>query len=248
MLAKQPPQLPLADAQPPGQGADAGLLIQAALGDQAQRPRDRVRSAAPGPLPRRRLRPAAQTGPKPGRLGRGGGGKEPTILRLGRAGRTDRTAIDPGRGDADKDPPVEPRVAGLQDAIAMGGVKRRHDGTIPRSTRRVSPFSDVIGWARPLEPSPHSSRGEGRVRGGADVQATPAKSHQAEPPLTLPSPHKNGARVPMCDGRQRDCAGLSRQLSRRPARQRGLLQSAGPRLRRAQNLRRVGEFRLFAHS
>ena len=64
MLAEQPPQLPLADAEPAGEAFDIGL-IEAAGFDQRQRARDGVGGAAPEREVGRGFRPAAQAGRKP---------------------------------------------------------------------------------------------------------------------------------------------------------------------------------------
>ena len=50
-------------------------------------------------------------------------GIEPAILEPGGARRADRPAIDPGRGDADEQAPVEARVAALQRPVAGAGVE-----------------------------------------------------------------------------------------------------------------------------
>ena len=91
MLAEQPPQLPLADAEPLGQGLDVAVVERAGL-DQRQRARDGVRRAAPGAEFGRGFRPAAQAGPEAGLLRRRRGeDRSVTFSRFGvRAGQIGR--------------------------------------------------------------------------------------------------------------------------------------------------------------
>ena len=155
MLLEQPPQLPLADAEPFGQRIDArALAVERAVRDQGKAARDRVRRAAPRAEVGRRLRPAAQAGAEAGLLRRGGAGEEAAILELGGARRADRPAIDPGRGDADEQAPVEARVAALQRPVAGTGIEPderqlfhgANDATAPAPTLAV--FGHGHEWRR----------------------------------------------------------------------------------------------------
>ncbi len=70
-------------------------------------PRNRI---AEGPA-RRQLRAATQTGPEAVALGGRGGIEEPPALGIGDPRGADRTAVDPGRADADEEDAVEPGIA-----------------------------------------------------------------------------------------------------------------------------------------
>ena len=93
MLAEQPPQLALADAEALGQGVDVAVVERAGL-DQDERAGDGVRRAAPGAEVRRGLRPAAQAGPKARLLRRRGRGIENARSRA--------SACAPGRSGGNR--------------------------------------------------------------------------------------------------------------------------------------------------
>ena len=119
MLLEQPAQLTPADAQLLGEGLDAGLaLVERPLGDHLQRAAHGIRGAAPEGEFGRDLRPAAQAGAEARLLGRGGGGVVAAVLELGRAGGTDRPAVDSGRGHAHEDAAVEAGVVAPEGLIA----------------------------------------------------------------------------------------------------------------------------------
>ena len=143
VLAEQPPQLPLADAEPVGQGVDVAVVERAGL-DQDERAGDGVRRAAPGAEVRRGLRPAAQAGAKARLLRRRGGGIEGHVLALGRARRADRAAVDAGGLHPDEQAPVEAGVAGFKGAVA-GVVIEIHATKMGARRHLVSRFSDMDG-------------------------------------------------------------------------------------------------------
>src|SRR5690606_31789411 len=80
--------------------------------------------------------------PKSRRLGRRGRRIEGDVLRLRGPRRTDRPAVDAGGPHADEDPAVEPRVAGLQGAVA-GVMIEVHAARIDAGRAGVSRFSDI---------------------------------------------------------------------------------------------------------
>src|SRR5476651_2246228 len=119
MLVEQAAQLPPTDAQFLGEGLDAGLaLVERALGDQFHRTAHRIGRTAPEGEFGCALRAAAQAGPEACFLGGGCGGEVAAILELGRPGRTDRPAVDTGRGDAYENAAVETCVVALEDLVA----------------------------------------------------------------------------------------------------------------------------------
>ena len=70
VLAEQPPQLPLADAQPLGQRVDVGRRPARPASISASARETVFDGAAPGAEVGRGLRPAAQAGPEAGLLAR----------------------------------------------------------------------------------------------------------------------------------------------------------------------------------
>ncbi len=164
VLAEQPPQLPLADAQPVGQAVDVRLVERAGL-DQAERAGDRVRGAAPGGEVRRGLRPAAQAGAEAGALCRRGGRVEAHVLALRGARRADRPAVDAGGLHPHEQPAVEAGVAGGKRAVA-GVVVHIHAPKMGRPAPDVSRFSDLNRPRCRLGCEPGGSRSSpGRARG-----------------------------------------------------------------------------------
>jgi hypothetical protein len=107
---KQAMQVPWANPEAGGEIIHRGG-VEESIVDEAQRATDHGRRAQPRCGAGRCFRTASQTGPVPGIGGRGCAGEiaDVAALRVGR--RTNRTAVDPGRGDRDKKFAVEARVA-----------------------------------------------------------------------------------------------------------------------------------------
>jgi len=127
MALEQAAELPAADAQPPGQRLDSGLVfVEGAVGDQRQGAAHRVGAAAPGGEVGGDFGPAPQAGPEAGLLGRRGRGEEAAVLEARRAGRADRPAVDAGRGHAHEHAAVESGVVALEGAVVGAAVEQFH--------------------------------------------------------------------------------------------------------------------------
>jgi len=100
--------------------------------DQPQRPHHRARAAAPGGEIRGHFRSTAKAGPKSRFLRQRRRRMETDVALSGRRGRTDRTAIDPGRANAHENTPVKPPVAGQKDPIAGVVVESHGEGVSRR--------------------------------------------------------------------------------------------------------------------
>src|SRR6266700_30547 len=142
MLAKQPPQLPGADAEPVGKPFDIVIIEPTGL-DQGKCAGHGVGRSPPEGEVRRGLRPTAQAWTETSLLRRSRGRKERYVLEFRRARRADRPAIDAGGLDAHEQPSVEPRVAG-RDRAVTGDAVHIHHGMIIHSSRLVSRFSDIV--------------------------------------------------------------------------------------------------------
>src|SRR5712692_6637331 len=86
-------------------------VLQTALADQPQCPRNCILSTRPSRCSRRAFRPATQTRPKACFRRRGGAWKVTDIALLARTGTTDRTAVDSRGEHGDEELAVEPRIA-----------------------------------------------------------------------------------------------------------------------------------------
>ncbi len=126
MLAKQPPQLARADAQPICKPLDIGLIEAASL-DQSERARHGVGGTAPERKIGRRFRPAAQTWAKARLLRRRRRGIERYVLEFRGARRANRPAVDAGGFDTHEQPAVEAGIAGRNRAVAGGAVHIHHE-------------------------------------------------------------------------------------------------------------------------
>ena len=163
MRKKETPELPLADTEPFGECFDASL-VERAFFDEAERARHGRRRSRPGRRSRRCFRPAAQAGSKSRLLGRRRRSDETAMRPFGHTSRTDRTAIDAGRGDADEEAPVEARILRLHGAVALVFVEpsRRQDlsfdhvhlGSLGVCRARRSPKSDMAIRRSMTPPSP----------------------------------------------------------------------------------------------
>jgi len=117
VMQKQPSQVTGGHAEPIGQRVHC-RFVQRAVGDESQRARYNARRAEPRGRARRRFRMAAKTRAESSRL-RGGRGREIADVRvLWCPRRANRAAIHARRGDGNKKPAVEPRVARSSRAIA----------------------------------------------------------------------------------------------------------------------------------
>ena len=119
VLVKEPTQLTCSHPYAGSQGLDSALLsIKKAFGDQRQCAGDGIRGAAPTCQVGRDLGTAAKACTKAALLGGSRARKESAVLPLGRACRTDRTAVDPGGRDADEQAPIKTRIARLECSVA----------------------------------------------------------------------------------------------------------------------------------
>ena len=119
VLFKEPAQLTFSHPDASRKGLDSPVLsIKKAFGDQRQCSGDGIRGAAPTGQFGRDFGTATKACTKAGRLGGSGGRKESAILPLGRACRTNRTAVDPGGGDADEQASIKTRIARLECSVA----------------------------------------------------------------------------------------------------------------------------------
>jgi len=141
MLQKQAPKLPLSHSQASRQPLDTcGIAIKRALRNQRQCSRNRVRRAAPRGHIRSRLGTAAQAGPEPSVLCRRRRSEKAAVLELCRPRRADRSAIDPGRCNANVDQPVKTGISALQGAIANIFVRRIHASIVSLGSSLISGF------------------------------------------------------------------------------------------------------------
>ena len=116
---KEPAQLTLSHPNARRKSLDRPILsIKKTSGNQRQGSRDSIRGPAPAGQFGRDFGTAAQACTKAGRLGGSGARKESAILPLGRTCRTDRTAVDPGGGDADEQASIKTRIARLECSVA----------------------------------------------------------------------------------------------------------------------------------
>ena len=107
-----------------GELLDGPAVVEEAAFDEAQGARDGRRGAMPRRCPRCGLGPTPQARTKARTLGRGRGGKEGDVARLGRLHRTRGTAIDPRGQHASEEAPVESPVPRDPRAIACPRVER----------------------------------------------------------------------------------------------------------------------------
>ena len=128
----------------------SAVAVERAVRDQAPAParpcsRCRARRRDPGAVSGRQRR----QGRKPASCAAAAVGRS-AVLRLGRARRADRPAVDAGRLDADEEAPVEARVAGLEGAVA--GVIEIHGRTIADRRRQSRRFRTPMRAPRPQRP------------------------------------------------------------------------------------------------
>src|SRR3569623_476642 len=138
-------------------------VVERTLVDQPECAHDDRRRAAPRGAARRRLGPAAQARAKARCLGRRGRGDVAHVRALRRARRADRPAVDAGRGHADEEPAVEPRVARQPRALAGPAIELHLLDATP-AARRCWSESD-------LDRSSRAIRCGGRVRSVRAAQA-----------------------------------------------------------------------------
>lgn len=152
MLQKQPPQLPLSQAEPVCKLVHAGAFsVQCAFGDQRQSPRNRIRCAAPRRQIGSGLWTASQTGTESRILRGSRGAVKNTVLKFRSARRTHRPAIDPRRPDSNEDQPVKSRVPALQRPIARLCTRQFHASIFASQRWKTSGFrtlSFLITWRR----------------------------------------------------------------------------------------------------
>jgi hypothetical protein len=145
MLHEQSPELASTHAEACGEGFDAvTVAVERAIGNQSERPRNCIRTSAPGCQIGSGFWPATQARAKTRFLRRRGRTQETAILELRAARGTDRPAIDAGRGDANKEQAVEARIAALESAITDLSVWQFHGPILSRTKERDSRFSDII--------------------------------------------------------------------------------------------------------
>ncbi len=111
MLDKEPAEMPIADAEPAGKTANAGV-VEGALANFAKRPDDGGGSSVPWGRPRRAFGPAPKARAQSGGYSGGRGRVVIDVLLAWGTRGADGPAKDPGRADADEEAAVEARVAG----------------------------------------------------------------------------------------------------------------------------------------
>lgn len=94
------------------------LGVHRSLGDQPQGASNQIHLATPICRTGACLRTTAPTGPKPGGLGCCRARVEAHIGGVGRAGRTDRSAVDTRRSHRRKESPIKARIAATDSPIA----------------------------------------------------------------------------------------------------------------------------------
>ena len=121
---------------------ESRLLVEVPLFETLHdQPRDPLRIVH-GRTSRREFRTTPQARAEAGQLGFVRRVEEPAVGCLWRPGGTDRPAVDAGRGDADEEYAVEPRVAGGQRVIEPAMVLV-HPPTIRGRAGTYQPFSDM---------------------------------------------------------------------------------------------------------
>ena len=134
-------QVPVADAERGREIADPRVRYRMFLDARDRRagePARRIDAREPG----RPLRAAAQTGPVARAL-RGGGAREKShVLPLRRPDRTDRPAIDAGRGYRGEEAAVEAPVTGAHCTKTSFRVEQ-HGARLAVGRGEYSPFSDM---------------------------------------------------------------------------------------------------------
>ena len=158
MPLEQPPQVPLAYAQPLGQFTHT-LFFQHSFRNQSKRAGYRCRCSDPGRGSRRALRTATQAGAKTCRGGSGRVGKEPAVTAQRDPCGTDGPAINAGGAHPGKKAAVEAGVPTGYRPVACLGIKI-HGVIIHAAPGRVWPFSDLDNLfpGRILDRSPPPSR------------------------------------------------------------------------------------------
>lgn len=145
----QPVQMARADPKALGNARDTEL-VRHAVADQSQRAGDDIGSNVPVRCTRTRLRPAAPAGAEARGLRFGRRPVERDVDRVGRAGRTARSAEDPGGRDCCVETAVEPRVPAAHGLVAsserFGHVRIMRAS--PGQRWRISDADHVRGRAR----------------------------------------------------------------------------------------------------
>lgn len=145
LAAERAVEVPRRDGESPSEAADA-LLVHDARGDEIERPSHEVAGDVPLGRIRALLRAATPAGAEPGLLGVRGGLVEADDLAPRHRDRTDRTAVDPGRRDADVDAPVPPCIAAchrLIRGLEVGRIEREHAESVGATPRHVQRIPDL---------------------------------------------------------------------------------------------------------
>src|SRR5437868_12141129 len=148
--------------------ADAGrqfvhrYLVQRSFLDQPQRAAHHCRGAEPRRSSRRRFRSTAKARAKASLRGSCCSGVVTNVAALRRRGRTDRPAIDAGRGDRDEESSVETRIATQtrsfeRAAIETKDVVHGSDDT-PARLGRLAGFGRKYLWAYSTASTPAENR------------------------------------------------------------------------------------------
>ena len=148
-------EMAVAHAQLAGELAHAATVERAGADPVRRHPREprhRIDDRPPGG----QLRPAAEARPEAGPLGGGGGIEEPAAVVVRYPGRTDGAAVDPGRGDADEEEPIEPGVPGVERALAGRGAE---EGRGDDDAGHGFQFTRAKGWGL-------AGYGPGKAEGG----------------------------------------------------------------------------------
>ena len=169
----------------PESGGEArhALALDDAVGDEAHGACGQVVAQVPLGRAGHRVGQAPLAGTQPGLVGGSGREVEAHVRRLGGDGRAAGAAVDAGGVHAGDELPVEPRVAGLHGAVALGehgvgervgdrgggpregGGLGRHASSLARGTdndQRKSDIAASLGWRdadRRARPPPRRPRG-----------------------------------------------------------------------------------------
>src|SRR5258708_4633005 len=128
MLGEQAAKMALADADAFSQMID-GVVVESALGDQAEGSRHGCRCTVPCGGIGRNFRATPQTRPESGLLSGSRAREEHAVLAVGRGGRANGTTVDSRTADACEEAAVEANVASSHGAVA-GVVVEFHDSII----------------------------------------------------------------------------------------------------------------------
>src|SRR6266853_375444 len=144
--AESATQVPVGDAQAPGEGIES-LLVQRPVFHHARGGLREARGRVHARVAGRELRSAAQARPVTTRLRGRGARKETAVLALGRLDGADRAAIDARRRNRDEKAAVKSGVTRFERPVTDAGVEN-HELIMSAVAGLVWPFTDIAARRR----------------------------------------------------------------------------------------------------